>query len=214
MPRDTVSMPLPLRCPLCWRISFVETLVKTRSTTLVAGLLLAGLATFANAQNATQGTPQNAPGGAPAKDPPAQREGGGQRPPRGEGGPGGARRGGGPNLEAAMKAMNGSLKALKANVADASKKDENLKQVAIFQYGCAASKAAPMPGDVGKELDADAKGKLEATFRADLRAVMGVAMQLEEAIIAGKTDEATKLVTKLAEMRDAGHKAMGLKDED
>jgi hypothetical protein len=188
----------------------VETLVKTRSTALVAGLLLAGLATFANAQN----TPQNAPGGAPAKDPPAQREGGGQRPPRGEGGQGGARRGGGPNLEAAMKAMNGSLKALKANVADASKKDENLKQVAIFQYGCAASKAAPLPGDVGKELDADAKAKLETKFRTDLRAVMGVSMQLEEAIIAGKTDEATKLVTKLAEMRDAGHKAMGLKDED
>ena len=107
--------------------------MKTRSTALVAGILLAGLATFANAQNATQGTPQNVPGGAPAKEPPAQREGGGQRPPRGEGGPGGARRGGGPNLEAAMKAMNGSLKALKANVADDSKKDENLKQVAIFQ---------------------------------------------------------------------------------
>ena len=113
-----------------------------------------------------------------------------------------------------MKAMNSSLKALKANVADAGKKDENLKQVAIFQYGCAASKAAPLPGDVGKELDADAKAKLEVKFRADLRAVMGVSMQLEEAIMAGKTDEATKLVTKLAEMRDAGHKAMGLKDED
>ena len=90
--------------------------MKTRSTALVAGLLLAGLATFANAQN----TPQNAPGGAPAKDPPAQREGSGQRPQRGEGGQGGARRGGGPNLEAAMKAMNSSLKNLKANVADAT----------------------------------------------------------------------------------------------
>jgi hypothetical protein len=203
-------MHLSRDAPPSWCALFVETLVKTRSTALVAGLLLAGLATFANAQS----VPQNAPGGAPAKDPPAQREGGGQRPPRGEGGQGGARRGGGPNLEAAMKAMNSSLKALKANVADASKKDENLKQVAIFQYGCAASKAAPMPGDVGKELDADAKAKLEVKFRADLRAVMGVAMQLEEAIIAGKTDEATKLVTKLAEMRDAGHQAMGLKDED
>ena len=207
-------MHLPRDAPPSWCALFVETLVKTRSTALVAGLLLTGLATFANAQNATQSTPQNAPQGAPAKDPPAQREGGGQRPQRGAEGGQGARRGGGPNLEAAMKAMNGSLKALKANVADASKKDENLKQVAIFQYGCAASKAAPLPGDVGKELDADAKAKLEVKFRTDLRAVMGVAMQLEEAIIAGKTDEATKLVTKLAEMRDAGHKAMGLKDEE
>ncbi len=183
--------------------------MKIRTTALVAGLLLAGAATIANAQNAPQGAP-------PQGDQPAPRQGGGEPPRRGEGGPeGGQRRGrpAGPNLEAAMKAMNGALKQLKANVCDASKKDDCLKQVAIFQYGCAASKAAPMPGNLGKDLDAAGKAKLEDKMRTELRALMATAMQLEDAILAGKTDVAAKLVAKLEEMREAGHKDMGVKDD-
>ena len=189
----------------------VETPVKIRTTALVAGMLLAGAATIAQAQDTPKGPP-------PQQGEPGQREGG-QRPPRGEGGPGGSeggarqRRPGGPNLEAAMKAMNGALKQLKANVGDASKKDDCLKQVAIFQYGCAASKAAPMPGNLGKELDAAGKAKMEATMREDLRKLMATAMKLEDAILAGKTEEASKLVDALGTMRDAGHKAMGVKDD-
>jgi hypothetical protein len=184
--------------------------VKSQTTALVAGLLLAGAATVANAQNAPQGAP-------PQGDQPGQRQGGPEGAPR-QGGPeGGQRRGArgnaGPNLEAAMKAMNGALKQLKANVGDAGKKDDCLKQVAIFQYGCAASKAAPMPGNLGKDLDAAGKAKMETKMREDLRALMATAMQLEDAILAGKTDVAAKLVATLEEMREAGHKAMGVKDD-
>lgn len=183
--------------------------MKIRTTALVAGLLLAGAATIASAQNAPQGAP-------PQGDQPAPRQGVGEPPRRGEGGPeGGQRRGrpAGPNLESAMKAMNGALKQLKANVGDASKKDDCLKQVAIFQYGCAASKAAPMPGNVGKDLDAAGKAKLETKMREDLRALMATALQLEDAILAGKTDAAAKLVSQLEDMREAGHKAMGVKED-
>ena len=189
----------------------VENPLKTRTVAFVAGLALAGLATLSNAQSAPQDPPQQGQ--------PGQREGG-QRPQRGgeggqggERGPGGRGRTGGPNLEGAMKAMNGALKGLKANVGDASKKDECLKMVATFQYGCAASKAAPMPGNLGKDLDAAGKAKMEAKMRDDLRTMMKTAMALEDAILAGKADDAAKLVAQLESMRDAGHKEMGVKDD-
>ena len=42
---------------------------------------------------------------------------------------------------------------------------------------------------------------------------MATAMQLEDAILNGMTDVAAKLVDKLAEMREAGHKDMGVKED-
>ena len=182
--------------------------MKIRSTALIAGLVL-GTVTIANAQNAPQGAPpQGQPGGQPG-----QREGGQPRGERGPGGPGGQQRGG-VNVGSAMKAMGRALKQLKAQVGDASKKDENLKLVATIQYGCAAAKSAPLPGNITKGMDDAAKAKLDETFRSNLRGVMATAMQLEDAILNGKTDEAAKLVDKLNEQREAGHKAVGLKDED
>lgn len=153
--------------------------------------------------------PQGAPG--PREGAPGPREGGPREGgPRGERGAGGQR---GPNLEGAMKNMARVLKALKAQVGDASKKDENLKLVATFQAGCATSKSAALPPNLARGMDDAAKAKLDDTFRTNLRALMATAIQLEDAILAGKTDDAAKLVAKLEEMRESGHKALGVKED-
>jgi hypothetical protein len=179
------------------------------STRLLAalglGLALTALAPVAIAQDA----PPPPPGG-PGPGAPSGREG---APPR-EGGPRGGRGqqgAAGANLEASMKAMNRSVKALKGLVADPAKKDDALKAVSEAQRACAACKAAPLPAKfTEKAPDAEAKAAIVAEFRSDLRKNLRLLLDLEDAILAGKSDEATAILAKVEELRDHAHEEMGV----
>lgn len=134
-----------------------------------------------------------------------------------QGGPEGRGQRGGGNfsVEGAMKGMNRALKMLKETVGDAAKKDENLKLVGDIQRNCAIAKSMPVPQDVLRKAPDDAaRATIETTYKADMRKLMRLTLDLEDAVIDGKIDQAKALVAKLETTRDDGHKAMGMKDEE
>ncbi|MBU3684293.1 MAG: hypothetical protein FGM39_09835 [Phycisphaerales bacterium] len=170
-----------------------------------AAALIAALAL--SAATVAQDAPPPPPGGPGT---PAGRDG---APPR-EGGPRGGRGqqgAAGANLEASMKAMNRSVKALKGLLSDPAKKDEALKTVSEAQRACAVCKAAPLPAKfTEKAPDAEAKARIEAEFRGDLRKNLRMLLDLEDAILAGKADEAAAILAKIEELRDHAHEEMGV----
>lgn len=181
--------------------------MKNFRTTALLGLslaLTAAIAPLATAQDAPPAAPTG-PGDGPAK--------GGQGAPR-EGGQRGGRGGSQAiNLEASMKGMNRALKGLKESLGDASKKVESLKLVSEMQRNCAASKAAAVPAEYLKgAADDAAKAKIEDEFRSDLRKNLRLLMDIEDAIVAGKNDEATALIAKVEALREHAHKEMGVQD--
>ena len=163
---------------------------------LVAGLSIAFASAPAPAQDAPpQGQPGQRPGG----------QGGAQRGQRGGAG------GGAASVESAMKAMNRSLKAIKAAIGDASRKAEALKLVSEMQRDCAIAKSMPLPAAYTKgAADDAAKRKLEAEYAADLRTLMRSLLDLEDAIAADKADEAKSILAKLEEQRERSHKELGV----
>lgn len=149
----------------------------------------------------------------PASDRPTQPPD--RRPERGpgrEGGPEG-RGGQGASVEAGMKMMNRAARQLGGQIADAAKKDENLKLINDIQRGCATAKGAGVPADVLSKAKDDAeKAKLAKAFRTDLIKVLRAAIELEELVADGKTAEAKTKFDEVVKMQDAGHAAMGLKE--
>ena len=177
--------------------------MKTFRTTALIGLSLALTAALAPIAIA-----QDAPPAAPA----GNGSGKGGQAPR-EGGERGGRGGQQVSLEGSMKGMNRALKTLKGSISDASKKNECLKMVSEMQRNCAASKAATVPAEYLKSAADDAaKAKIEDEFRSDLRKNLHLLLDLEDAIVAGKTDEANALIVKIEALRDHAHEEMGVKD--
>ncbi len=115
-----------------------------------------------------------------------------------------------------MQGMNRAMKMLKENVADAAKRDDNLKTVNELQRMIVLAKSAPFTDKMYEHAragDDPAKKKIAEEFRSRLIAVLRTAIDLEEQIAAGKTDEAKATYAKLHELEESGHKFMGV-DED
>lgn len=130
----------------------------------------------------------------------AQRGGqaGGQR-----GGQGGAPM----NLEGAMKQMNGAYKALKASAFDAASKAADLEAVQRLQMSAIGAKggvATLKMTDAASKKYAD-KAAFEAAYRRKMIETAQVAINLELAILDGKSAEAKALVTKLHDLEESGH---------
>lgn len=134
--------------------------------------------------------------------------------PGGPGGPGGDRRG--PTVEGAMQGMNRAMKALKDNVADGSKRDDNLKTVNELQRMIVLAKSAPITEKMyehAKAGDDAAKKKVADEFRSRLIAVLRSAIDLEEQIAAGKADDAKATYAKLHDFEESGHSFMGVGED-
>ncbi|MFN0135374.1 MAG: hypothetical protein ACKVS9_04565 [Phycisphaerae bacterium] len=145
---------------------------------------------------------------------------GGERPRQarqeGEGREGGreGRRAEGPSVEGAMKGMNRAARALKDSIGDAAKNDENLKLVSDLQRACVGAKGMPVPAEVlSKAADDAARTKMSSDYRRGLLAAARLLLDLEEALLDGKNDIAAKKFDEFQKARDAGHAAMGFKDE-
>ena len=143
------------------------------------------------------------------------------RAPEGRPGEGGRTRVRNPNpenLEGAMKLMAGNLKRLKGQIADASKKDENLKLVNEMERGAIIAKGMDInegPKDavnLTKEPDAKDKAAKAAEFRKQMIVLVNKLLTLETQIMDGKTDDASKSVDDLLKFRNENHKAFGVKD--
>ena len=169
---------------------------------------------FASAPSAAQD--------APPQGQPVQKEGGsgGSQPRGGQGGgregSRGGPRGNGPgagaaNVEGAMKGMNRGLKAIKAAMGDAARKPEALRLVSEMQRDCATAKSMPLPAAYTKgAADEAAKQKLEAEYAADMRKLMRMLVDLEDAIAADKADEVKALLARIEEQREHSHKELGV----
>lgn len=164
------------------------------------------------------------PDSAPASTPQPAGQPGQPAQPAQPAQPGGGQPGGGPrgprqpgqaeSVEAAMKGMNRSLRRLREQVNDATKKDDNLKLVNDMQRACVVAKGQPLPASVLARAKDDAeKAAWSTTYRADLMKSLRLMLDLEQAIIDGKSDAASAALDSLVEIKIDSHKVMGV-DED
>jgi soluble cytochrome b562 len=111
-----------------------------------------------------------------------------------------------------MKAIQRSLEALERQIGDGSKRDENLKLINDAQRGCIQAKGAGVPRDILEKAapDAAAKARLADDYRVHLVTTLRKLIDLEEAVAAGKAEEAKAALTALEKIRDDGHNAMGM----
>lgn len=187
------------------------TMKTLKSRTVVASL---GLLTMVSALLAF--VPQQPPAdNRPAPPPPQSQPD--RRPPfdRGPGGPGGP---GGRQISvsAAMKGINRAAKQLHAQITDPAKKAENLQLINDIERGAVSAKGAPLPADVlAKAKDEAGKAKMTEDFRRALMKAVRTALDIEENLLAGKTDAAKTGLDDLITQRDAAHTALGVEmDED
>lgn len=157
-----------------------------------------------------------APAQPPADQPPPPPQG----EPRGRPGQEGGPRQPGPgqrreNVQGLMKTMNRSLRALRSQLDDATKKDENLRLVGEMQRSCVTAKTAGLPADVLGHFKGDEeKAKMAAAFRKDLIAVTRKLLDVEEDLAAGKSADAGKKLDEVIEMRKKAHDMLGVKDDE
>ena len=145
--------------------------------------------------------------GASLAQPERPRDG---QPPRRSPQPDGQGRGrgeAGQSVEQCMKAMNGAAKRLKDHVADASKKDDNLKLIWSMQKNALQAKTLE-PDHLG---DGD-KSKHLAEYRKDQNELMRSLLKLEDEVAAGKGEDASRTFAAIIEFRDREHKKFGVKD--
>jgi soluble cytochrome b562 len=111
-------------------------------------------------------------------------------------------------LGGAMRMMNRGFRDLKANVGDASKREENLTAVWTMQQGCAAAKRGKPD-----HLEGDPVAGVE-TFRREQIKLMGMLVTLEAAIMDNNTDEAKATLAEMKEFQEESHDKYKVKEED
>lgn len=124
------------------------------------------------------------------------------------GGAGGAQRGGAVNLEGAMKQINGAYKALKASALDAASKSADLDAVQRMQMGLIGAKAGVATlkmSDAARAKFGEDKAGFEAAFRRKMLDSAKLSIELELAILDGKSAEAKAIVGKIHDAEESGH---------
>jgi hypothetical protein len=103
-----------------------------------------------------------------------------------------------------MSSMNKSLRALKKQVDDSSKKDDSLALVAKMKKNLEES----LKFDPAKTKDQPAAGKdaYLAKYKEQMQALGKSIDELEAAIKADKPEDAKKVFEKLSEQKEKGHK--------
>ncbi|HEX8877903.1 MAG TPA: hypothetical protein VF777_14235 [Phycisphaerales bacterium] len=117
------------------------------------------------------------------------------------------------SVEGSMKAIQRSFEALERQIGDPGKRDENLKLINEAQRGCVLSKGAGLPREIAEKnlfLDAASKARMHDDYRVHLVATLRKLIDLEEAVAAGKTEDAKAALAAVAKLRDEGHNAMGM----
>lgn len=131
----------------------------------------------------------------------------GRQPPQ-DGGP---RRGGGgqggQSIEQCMKAMNRAFRALRGQIEDGSKKDENLGHIWTMQRNVVQAKSLPME----KVPDAEREA-LTTDFRKGQIELMRMLLNLEVQVMEGKTEEAARTLAAIHELEEREHKKFGVRD--
>ncbi|MHA3770991.1 cytochrome b562 [Verrucomicrobiota bacterium sgz303538] len=101
-----------------------------------------------------------------------------------------------------MSSINKSLRTVKRNLADPSKKQDNLDLLKKI-HGNIEEALKLEPKKTSEQAN---KQAYVAKYKEEVQALGKTFQELEEAIKADKTDEAKKLVEKLSEQKEKGHK--------
>ena len=103
-----------------------------------------------------------------------------------------------------MEKISKNLKAVNRDIADASKKADNIKKVAEAKEACAtASKLDPAKT---KEISAAEKAKFLEGYKASMADLGKGLDSLKAALEAGKTDDAKTIIEKLNASKKDAHK--------
>ncbi len=103
-----------------------------------------------------------------------------------------------------MKTVNKSLRTLKRQLDDASKKDDNLALIATAKKSVEAS--AKLEPAKTKDVPAGEKAAYLEKYKAQMKDLAKTFDDLEAAVKDGKTDDAKKLLEKLGDEKEKGHK--------
>ena len=110
-----------------------------------------------------------------------------------------------------MSGMNKALRTLKRQIADASKKDENVALLEKIKTSLAeATKLEPKKT---KDVPAAEKAAYIEKYQKQMADLTKTFDDIETALKAGKADDAKALFDKLAEQKEKGHKDFGADDE-
>lgn len=186
---------------------------KILSVAALSGLVVSGvlLAAGMGQPGGGGGQPGGGAGGQPPARGPGGEGGGGGRQP---GGPGGRQGGGGQSVEGAMKGMDRAIEALKGSIADASKKDDNLRLIGDAERACVGAKNAKPTDAINAAKDDAAKAAVVAAYRKHLLEVLKTLIVAEEATTDGKTAEAKAAIDKVITIRDSAHKEFKVKEKE
>ena len=112
-------------------------------------------------------------------------------------------------LSKEMSAMNKSLRTVKRQLADTSKKSENVELIEKVKKNIDAAKALK-PKNTDKQSD---KAAYTSKYKDEMGTLEKTVDELEAAIKADKADEAKKALDKIYQIKEKGHKDFGV-DED
>ncbi len=110
-----------------------------------------------------------------------------------------------------MSAMNKSLRTLKRQIGDTSKKDENVAMVGKIKTSL--DEAAKLQPKKTKDVPEAEKTAYIEKYKAQIADLKKTFDGIEAALKAGKPEDAKALFDKLAEQKEKGHKDFGADDE-
>ncbi|MES1166505.1 MAG: cytochrome b562 [Pseudomonadota bacterium] len=108
-------------------------------------------------------------------------------------------------LQGKMQKINGAFRKLRTQVGDATKNDDSLAQVAIIKENATASLALK-PMKLADIPEAD-QAKFIADYQAEMKKLIAAVGQLEDALKAGKNDDAKTIFASLGGIQKEGHTA-------
>jgi hypothetical protein len=107
-------------------------------------------------------------------------------------------------LEDQMEEMNAAYRKLGRQIADPAKNADSLKQTAIIrEHATAAMKLEPIRK---ADVPAPEQAKFVADYQAKMKAFIAELGKLDEALKAGKNEEAAALLKVLKQAQEDGHK--------
>jgi hypothetical protein len=119
------------------------------------------------------------------------------------------------NVEGAMKGVNRAMRQLRKQIGDASKKDENLKLIGDMERNAVIAKNMPLPDDYLEKAKTDEdRAKLKADYRNDLMKLVRDLLDMEQNVIDGKNDVATKQLDEVQKLRESSHEKLGVKEDE
>jgi hypothetical protein len=111
-----------------------------------------------------------------------------------------------------MKLMNRTLKQLRAQLSDATKRDENLRLIGEMQRGCVNAKSGKPEQILADAKDDPARAKISAEFRRELIAVMRKLLDAELSIADGKPEAAAAALDEVEKLREHAHEELGVRE--